>query len=103
MDARHEPILPFPQIHHGSTRPPHPNYPIRYHPEDCRHPICVPGPDAPCTHMVCFPQPTTAVYAIEAFSMVVFTIDYLVRVACVHAVPYRWVGADGWMDGLAPR
>ena len=61
----------------------------RYFPEDCPSPICVPGPDSPCTHTVCFPQPTPAIYGIEVFSMIVFTVEYLVRVACVHGVPYR--------------
>lgn len=63
----------------------------RYFPEQCKNPICVPGPDAPCTHTVCFPQPRPAIYYIEVFAMLVFTVDYLVRVACVHAVPYRCV------------
>ena len=59
----------------------------------------MPGPDAPCTHTVCFPQPKPSIYYIEVFSMIVFTLDYLARVACVHAVPYRWVGVFGFVFG----
>jgi len=50
----------------------------------------------PGCHPVCEPEPNHAVEMAEFFAMALFTIDYLIRLLCVHAVPYRLLDSNGY-------
>lgn len=75
---------------------------FKYHPEDCADPVCVPGPTTACSRTICVPQPRPFIQMMETATMVVFTLDYLVRVAIVHAVPARLVNPKDYVQGLLP-
>ena len=68
---------------------------LQVRPTTCDFPVCVPGtPGAVCTEMVCPPIEKPALWHLEFWTIVIFSIDYLVRVICVHGVP---------MDLIRPR
>jgi hypothetical protein len=39
--------------------------------------------------MVCVPEPVPLMWHLEAFTIAIFTIDYVLRIALVHAVPQK--------------
>ncbi len=43
------------------------------------------------TVTVCHPQEKPAFYQLELWTIVIFTIDYAIRVLTVHAVPREYV------------
>lgn len=75
---------------------------FKYHPEDCAYPVCEPGPTTACSHTICLPQPRPAIHVMETVTMIIFTVEYLVRVAIVHAVPARLVNPEDYVRGLLP-
>lgn len=71
---------------------------IRVIPKSCPKPACVPGPDAPCTEVICAPIENPKLFHIELWTIVIFTIDYLVRMLTVSAVPARCISACTYSD-----
>lgn len=65
----------------------------RIKPTSCPAPVCVPGDGSPCTAPVCEPQENPIIWNIEMYTIIIFTIDYLLRVLTVHAVPSEYVTA----------
>ncbi|EWM27103.1 Ion transport [Nannochloropsis gaditana] len=57
------------------------------HPTTCADPVCEPGPTTFCTEVVCRPRENRIIWHLELWTIVIFTIDYLLRVFCVPAVP----------------
>lgn len=47
----------------------------------------MPGDGAPCTVPVCEPEENPIIWQIEMYTIIIFTVDYLLRVLTVHAVP----------------
>lgn len=47
----------------------------------------MPGDGSPCTTVVCEPEENPIFWHIEMWTIIVFTVDYLLRVFTVHAVP----------------
>lgn len=72
-------------------------------PDNCARPVCVPGtPGAVCTKIVCRPEENATLAQIELWTIVVFTIDYLLRLVSVPAVPVDLVfprSLEYTMDG----
>lgn len=63
-------------------------------PEGCVRPLCVPGPGSVCTRVVCPPVDAEALAIIEAVTVAIFTVEYLIRVALVGFVRNRCVIAS---------
>lgn len=57
----------------------------------------MPGDGAPCTTKVCEPQENPILWHIEMWTIIIFTVDYLLRVLTVHAVPAEYVPLAGWL------
>jgi hypothetical protein len=49
--------------------------------------VCVPGDGSPCTTVVCEPEENPIIWEIEKWTIIIFTVDYLLRIFTVHAVP----------------
>ena len=45
---------------------------------------------------ICEPEPDKEIEIAEGFAMAVFTVDYLLRLLTVHAVPYRLLNPEGY-------
>jgi len=59
---------------------------LRY-PTSCANPICTPGPDTVCPEVVCRPLENRTTWMLELITIIIFTIDYVLRVFCVPPVP----------------
>ncbi len=61
---------------------------FRDHPTDCVHPVCTPEDGTGlCTERICPTTENAITLDIHAFTILVFAVDYFVRLATVHAVP----------------
>jgi len=58
---------------------------FRYIPENCEHPVC--SHDGSPQLCVCHPVPKPVLMSIEEGILYLFTIEYLLRVCMVHAIP----------------
>ena len=50
---------------------------------------------------ICEPEPDKEIEIAEGFAMAVFTVDYLLRLLTVHAVPYRLLNPEGYAKNRA--
>lgn len=78
---------PCPTLTNTHLTPSTPQPVLRIKPTDCANPVCVPGPGEPCTSVVCEPEENPIFFQIEMWTIIIFTVDYLLRVLTVHAVP----------------
>jgi hypothetical protein len=73
-------------------------------PGHCRDPVCLPGPDSACPESICPPTQIPALFWVEAVTVGIFTIDYVLRLACVHAVPERLINPQNYLHQVGgPR
>jgi hypothetical protein len=86
---------------HPHTHTPTPTHPHtrRYEPATCLHPACTPGPDSNCTRVICHPIPKPALHRVEEATIGVFTVEYLMRMLTVHAVPQRLIYPSAFIAG----
>lgn len=64
---------------------------FQYRPSNCAYPVCVPGPNSLCTQVVCKPVQTRPLQVVESVTVAIFSIELLLRLITVHAVPQRCV------------
>ncbi|EWM24405.1 potassium voltage-gated channel subfamily d member 2 [Nannochloropsis gaditana] len=73
-------------------------------PGHCPDPVCLPGPDSACPESICPPTQIPALFWVEAVTVGIFTIDYVLRLACVHAVPERLINPQHYLHQVGgPR
>lgn len=62
---------------------------FKYQPQDCEHPVCHGGGHDATSggHCACHPEPKPALMSIEKGIIIIFTLDYALRMLTVHGVP----------------